>query len=102
MSNLFTVTAGRLRTPSLKECGVEGVMRSVILDLARESGLPVEETVMTMHELYETDEVFVCNAIIGLWPVRLIEQHAYPIGPVTRRLAEQLGSAHHSVSRREK
>lgn len=102
MSNLFTVTAGRLQTPQLKECGVEGVMRGLILDIVRETALPWEETSLTAQGLREANEVFVCNAVIGLWPVRLVEQQAYAIGPVTRWLAERVNASQRSVKHQEK
>ena len=39
MSNMFMVSKGVLLTPYLRSCGVAGVMRSVILDLARQQAL---------------------------------------------------------------
>lgn len=101
MSNLFMVTTGRLVTSQLKECGVEGVMRSLILDAASELAVPWEETVMTLQDLRQASEVFLCNAVIGVWPVRRIEQQPYAIGPVTQLLAERLGTLQHSAESKE-
>ena len=77
-------------------------MRGLILDIAREAELPWEETSLTAQSLREANEVFVCNAVIGLWPVRLIEQQAYAIGPVTRWLAERASAARRSDKHQEK
>ncbi len=90
MSNLFIVKSGRLLTPQINECGVEGVMRGVILDLAHDLSIPVEETTLTLNELRQAGEIFLCNALIGIWPVRRIEQQVYAVGPETRLLAARL------------
>lgn len=90
MSNLFIVKSGRLLTPQLDECGVEGVMRGVIIDLAHDLTIPVEEAALTLDDLRQAREIFLCNALIGIWPVRRIEQHVYTIGPETQLLAARL------------
>ena len=97
MSNLFIVRDGKVMTPPLKQCGVEGVMRGLILDLAKESTIPYEETIVTIHDVRQADEIFVTNALIGLWPVKRLERQVYSIGPITRRLAERLGSLQDSA-----
>ena len=93
LSNLFIVKAGRLLTPRLDECGVEGVMRGAILDLAIELGIVVEEAAVTLDDLRQAEELFLCNALIGIWPVRRVEQQAYAVGPVTGQLAQHLERA---------
>ena len=90
MSNLFMVKGGRLATPRLEECGVEGIMRGLILDLAEEMGIPCRLSALSQLDLQAADELFLCNALIGLWPVRRVDRHAYTIGPVTRLLGERL------------
>ena len=46
--------------------------------------------------LAAAQEVFLCNAVIGVWPVRQLGARAWPVGPVTRKVqanvAEILGS----------
>lgn len=90
MSNLFIVTSGRLMTPLLTACGVEGVMRGVILDIADELAIPWEAAPLSRQDLHQAAEVFVCNALIGIWPVRCIEQQGYAVGPLTELLGERL------------
>jgi len=91
MSNLFMVQRGELLTPSLKECGVAGVMRGVIMEQGLD-GLIFREADISTQALLSADEVFLCNALFGIWPVRRIADRDYPIGPVTRRLVEFLRS----------
>jgi 4-amino-4-deoxychorismate lyase len=92
MSNLFMVKAGQLATPRLDECGVEGVMRGLILDLAEEMTIPCQQTVLSLPDLQVADELFLCNALIGLWPVRRMDRQAYTIGPITQLLSERLSA----------
>jgi 4-amino-4-deoxychorismate lyase len=88
MSNLFASPAeGRLVTPDLSRCGVAGVTRRHILARADAEGLQVEIRDLSLAELLESREIFVCNSIAGVWPVQRIESHRYVVGPLTRRAA---------------
>ena len=91
--NLFTVRDGLLATPRLDNCGVRGVMRAIILQLAPAVSLRAEETEITLGSLREADEVFLCNAIAGIWPVVEIDddpRQVFAIGGYTRRLQAAL------------
>jgi 4-amino-4-deoxychorismate lyase len=91
MSNIFLVCEGTLVTPALTACGVAGIMRSAILDLARQLGLATEIRPVTLQQVRNSSEIFVCNSLIGIWPVRRIDGLAdCPIGPLTRALADAL------------
>jgi 4-amino-4-deoxychorismate lyase len=41
---------------------------------------------MTLADIRWAEELFVCNSLIGLWPVRSLEGIQYPLGPLTQRL----------------
>jgi 4-amino-4-deoxychorismate lyase len=90
MSNVFLVKNGRLLTPLLDRCGIRGVMRSVLIEAAQGLGFEVSECRLTAKELEMSDEVFLSNSVIGLWPVRRIEGRAYEKGSITRRMREWL------------
>ncbi|HHJ14396.1 MAG TPA: aminodeoxychorismate lyase [Gammaproteobacteria bacterium] len=92
MSNLFLLRADNvLVTPALDECGVAGVMRSVLIDLAREQGMPLEITRVSRQDAARARELFICNSLIGLWPVRCLEGVGeYPPGPVAAALGAAL------------
>lgn len=90
-SNLFWVAAGRLMTPALDRCGVEGVMRQKTLAAAVALDLPFRVAPGTWTELERADEVFITNSLIGLWPVAALGAHTWSApGPLTRMLAERL------------
>jgi 4-amino-4-deoxychorismate lyase len=86
MSNVFIVRHGRLLTPRMDVCGVDGVMRRVVLREAAKAGLAAEEGVLSAGDLQNADEIFVTNARIGIWPVRAIGSRSLIAGAVTRRL----------------
>ncbi len=86
--NLFIVSDARLVTPNLDNCGVRGVMRSVVLHVADTLRIGVDEVDLRLEDLYQADEVFLCNAIAGIWPVIEIDQaqRVFSIGETTRAL----------------
>jgi 4-amino-4-deoxychorismate lyase len=90
MSNVFMVQGSRLSTPRIDLCGVAGVMRRVVLDLARQAGIEAEERVLGEQDLSCAEELFLTNARIGIWPVVGLDQRVLPAGPVTRRLQAAL------------
>ena len=85
-SNLFMVREGVLLTPDLQRCGVVGVMRAELLERAGKAGVAVEIRDIELSELLQAEEVFLSNSLYGIWPVREFDGHAWPIGPVTRKL----------------
>ncbi|QLF95014.1 aminodeoxychorismate lyase [Pseudomonas sp. ABC1] len=95
-SNLFLVLDGRLLTPSLQRCGVAGVMRAEIIARAA-SWMPVEQRDVSIAALERAEEVFLCNSLYGIWPVRRLQQRIWPVGGVTRKL-QALLSEHSGIS----
>jgi 4-amino-4-deoxychorismate lyase len=89
-TNLFIVDGGRLSTPSLHHCGVAGIMRAVVLDIAKQSGMPCAEHAIGLAELNRADEMFLTNSLIGIWPVGVLEGRRLPVGEGTRRLQAAL------------
>ncbi|AYF86073.1 aminodeoxychorismate lyase [Pseudomonas sp. JS3066] len=85
-SNLFMVRKGALVTADLSRCGVAGVMRAALLDSAKAEGLQAEVRDVDYDEFLQADEVFLCNSLFGIWPVRSVTAHHWPVGPLTRKL----------------
>lgn len=93
-SNVFVVRSGGLVTPPLTQCGVKGVMRRVVLAAAESARLHAEERELTLDEVLAADEVFMTNAVFGIWPVASLESQRFDVGPITRRLSAELGYTH--------
>ncbi|MFB6319940.1 aminotransferase class IV [Saccharicrinis sp. FJH54] len=70
-SNIFLYKGNKLFTPSLNTGCVDGVMRRVLLEIAGEQNIDVEESDRLVPEdLLTADEVFISNAMRGInWVV---------------------------------
>lgn len=79
MSNVFLVINDALLTPDLSRCGIAGVTRQRIIDHAPGLGIPVEVTQITLKQLRDAQALFLCNTLIGLWPIRLFDDRTYPL-----------------------
>lgn len=92
MSNLFIVKDTELYTPSLENAGIAGIMRLMVMQLAQQLNLNVSETTITAVDLQQADEVFLCNSLVGIWPVTfLIDwQQLWLKGPITSQLQQAL------------
>ena len=91
MSNIFLVREGHLVTPGLQDCGVAGVMRSVVVELANRTGAGCSVETMDAGILDETTELFVCNSLTGIWPVvEIAGRRRLEIGSTTRELQQAL------------
>ena len=85
-SNLFLVCNGVLLTADLHRCGVAGVMRAELLAQAERLGLALSVRDISLEQLCQADEIFVCNSVYGIWPVRAFAELSWPVGLLTRKL----------------
>lgn len=86
-SNVFVVQQGRVLTPDLSQCGVAGVMRQWILDQLAQQGIAVTLTSLSLAQLATAEEVFICNSIRAVLPVRQCNQWVFSApGEITRRI----------------
>ena len=92
-ANLFIVERGRLSTPSLVGCGVAGVMRACVMELAAQQGMAAAECELRLERIHAADEVFATNALAGIAPVVQLGRTSWGRGAVTAGLREQLDLA---------
>lgn len=89
--NLFLVRDGELLTPR-GTMVLEGVSRSVVLEVARDHGIPVREADLDAYDAYTCDEAFLSSTSLCMCPVRSIDLRPVACpdvpGPVTRRLMD--------------
>lgn len=76
VANLFWRTGPCWFTPDLYFCGVEGVMRNLVLAHFAKTAQPVQQIRSTIAALWQADEVFICNSLMGLVPVTHIADKA--------------------------
>jgi 4-amino-4-deoxychorismate lyase len=94
-SNLFMFQDGWWLTPYLNQCGVAGVMRQYLIDeLLPRSSFQIKEANISVDQLISADEVFVCNSVIGIWPVVTLEGRGrWSLGKNTLQIQENLYEA---------
>ncbi len=80
-SNLFMVRDGVLLTPDLTHCGVAGVQRERVMEWAATHGMPCHTARFGLAELLAADEIFLVNSVIGLWPVRELQDRIWSRHP---------------------
>jgi 4-amino-4-deoxychorismate lyase len=90
MSNLFLIRDRILMTPDLVRCGVAGILRTVVMELAARMPMQLQVRALGLDDLREADEVFLTNSLIGIWPVIAVEDRPYRRGALTCRLQELL------------
>ncbi len=66
MSNLFAVKGDALFTPDLSQSGVQGIMRDVIINLAKKNKIQLSIVNMKLDELLAMDALFITNSLIGM------------------------------------
>lgn len=91
-SNLFLVENGRLLTPDLSDCGVAGITRARVMELAEAAGMGVATADVEPGRVEDADELFLTSSLLGILPVGSLGGRELPVGPVTRRLMEILES----------
>jgi len=90
-ANVFVVRGGHLLTPEIRDCGVSGVMRGLVLEAARALHVPHAVEDLQPEVLAEAEEVFITNAVSGIRPVgEVLGVGRWPEGEVTRALATHL------------
>jgi branched-chain amino acid aminotransferase len=88
-SNVFVVYDRKLYTPALNEGCIGGVMRQVVMRLAKENGIELIEAQVNPEILNEADEVFITNASKGIQWVMGYNNKRY-FNEVAKFLSEKL------------
>ena len=95
MTNIFVKLQDVWQTPKLNRCGVRGVMRDFILLHTEEMAVDCVEVDIPLHQLNQADAMFVCNSVIGIWPVINFESTDFAIDKSVTRMMKYL---HENVS----
>jgi len=92
-ANIFCAKDGRVATPPLNSGCLQGVTRSVLLEIGAGVGVPFEERVLKPEDLYAADEVFITSTNRSMLGVGEIAGHkiANAPGPITRKMEAAFG-----------
>jgi branched-subunit amino acid aminotransferase/4-amino-4-deoxychorismate lyase len=87
VSNIFIVKNGQLLTPFADRV-IPGIVRALLL--GAEHGFKAKESIISARELYDADEVFITNSLIGVMPVACVDNHEYNLSknPVTKNVTK--------------
>jgi len=87
--NLFLVKDGTLFTPSADSGILEGLTRSLVIELAKKDGLALQEKKLPKSALIEADECFVSSSLKGVLGVTTCDGKKIGdgrVGHITKRL----------------
>ncbi|HID10333.1 MAG TPA: amino acid aminotransferase [Candidatus Latescibacteria bacterium] len=90
-TNVFAVRDGKLLTPAEGPHILPGITRGLVIEIAREEGIGVEEGSLALEVVMKADEVFLTGTGIEVLGVTSIDGWTVrdgKVGPVTRRLFE--------------
>jgi 4-amino-4-deoxychorismate lyase len=91
MSNLFIILPDKkLITPDLSLCGIEGIVRQYILDNCEELAYTCDVKNISMENIYAASEMFFCNSVAGIMPVRQLADHKFPAQLATNEISQFL------------
>jgi D-alanine transaminase len=79
-SNLFAVLNGELRTHPANNLILAGVTRDVVVELARELGIPCREQAVTEAELRRVEELFFTGTTTDVLPVVKVDDFTIGTG----------------------
>ena len=88
--NIFVVKGRAIRTPPAYAGILKGVTRDVIIELAREAGFDMQETLLNRYDVYTADEVFFTGTAAEVVGIREVDGRrigAGKPGPITHDIA---------------
>lgn len=98
-ANVFALRDGAWLTPPVDRCGVAGVCRQALLDLAgvapgQADPLRIQVRPLNADDLLGADAVFLCNAVRGILPVARLGERQWASHPGLAGLRHRLGTTH--------
>lgn len=78
--NIFILKGNVIKTPSLEEGCIKGVVRKKVIEIiSKNKEYTLEETSISPFEIQKADEVFITNAIFGVQPVTNYKKKTFSI-----------------------
>ena len=86
-THFFIIRDGELWTSTGDFC-LGGITRKVIINIAKDAGLTVQERNFSLHDVYNADEAFITGTFAGVTPVAEVDGRAIAAapGPVVKKL----------------
>ncbi len=90
-SNVFIVKKGIVLTPPISDQVLPGITRKVVMELAKGERIDAIFHKVGISDLKNAEEIFLTNSVIGILPVRQVDNNTLLIspGPVTSQLSKR-------------
>ena len=98
--NVFIYGDGRLRTPHTSLGILNGITRGVVIEAARELGVPVEEGQFTQYDVYTAEECFLTGTAAEIVPVVKVDGRTIGTGK-PGKWTQELSRRFHALTKRE-
>ncbi|MBL0482130.1 aminodeoxychorismate lyase [Aeromonas veronii] len=89
-ANLFWRRGKTVFTPDLARGGVDGIMRRQVMAMLKQMSIELRVVEAPLESLWQAEEVWLTNTLMGVVPVNGIEDIHYPPAVLSRRLQERL------------
>ena len=90
IANVFMIKDGVLNTPSLDVGILNGITRQLVIDCAKVLQIEVRESMFTIDDLLQADEVFLTNTSGEVIPVSQIDKTSFKVGPLSCSILNEL------------
>jgi branched-chain amino acid aminotransferase len=90
--NIFVIRDGRIHTPPLAISVLPGITRDTIIQIARDCGYEIVETIIPREMLYIADEIFFTGTAAEVTPIRSVDRIQIGPGrrgPITERIQQE-------------
>ncbi len=91
ISNVFIVNDGAVQTPPTDTPVLPGITRAAVIQLCKRHDIPCQQIALTIDDLLDADEAFICNSIMEIVPVCRVERKAVgneKVGGITGKLID--------------
>lgn len=93
--NIFVIREGKIFTPPLAISVLPGITRNTVVQIARDLGYEIVETIIPREMLYIADEIFFTGTAAEVTPIRSVDRIRIGEGhrgPVTEQLQKEFFS----------
>jgi branched-chain amino acid aminotransferase len=87
--NIFVIRDGAITTPPITAGALPGITRGVVIEIARELGVPLVERDLSRHDIYTCDECFLTGTAAEVIAATSLDQRVLGSGrpgPITQRI----------------
>lgn len=87
--NIFVIRDGSITTPPITAGALPGITRGVVIEIARELGVPLVERDLSRHDIYTCDECFLTGTAAEVIAATSLDKRVLGSGrpgPLTQRI----------------